>query len=965
MASLSKISNSLVSATNENTLALANLNFDFSIVKVQAPKEYTDLGHALGVIRRKSAENGTDHRTARKLGALFEALMPSTPKLIAAYGTRCGEIIQTPGANPSGTTERHGCFAGFVGADATTIWAAATSGATAIATHLLACLLARSFNDPAHATSVWAELVAERQREILSTASDDSTLNLTQIAALNAANQEISRQDLRRWDASVRAWLQTADLAKKREYTQLQLILKNITLPVTGGSNLYRDVIHAWKQAMKGMESLLSGQPQSVTDGGIILAISSWHVFPNLIVLGPQTTNVNFNDSLMLPESLLTLGITNQGKALEEKLGIYWSIPLSHYRYYGKPVKAEGEMGDRLTMNELHLVALGSLLRHWKTPRCQIELSARWFVSLWRRLGTTSLRPLRWLEILTKASNRLLSSDEQVKKNATRLADFGYRRGRNFLFRPSQRDMGLPWFGLRSRHILRSLCCRDATACAVEYMRCMAEVGELGPFQAMIAHITPDLRNPERKLEKHEYYTAVGIPIFPPNTENVDRIDAIPELEKDIYKGKSLSTETPLSPLFESPRQQDRSTRSRFQIRPSYNSTKESYLEERHLAWKCSFDIIDDNFAEELESRKLKDKKILEPRAQSTTNERIFSENVLRKLRCYDISPPKELVCDCDAFMQNDIDWFLSKTVQFRKCVTDSLGRIRMYITTFSDTNLGQDNKNTITTHKPLQGTSASQVQFEAAVARLRRGAWDPYVSLEDTISIFDDMPNSREFGSINAYLLWQFLEELDSLDVNSLMKPALEFMHVERKMVGFDTKPFRDLVRAQDIYKNLDGATISSAIVEHGIHSAKWCSGNHDGRDKKSVAFSCVAMMETGMVNIDGCKLDEVFALSYGNSIYVSSRLLTDPSIEVPDDALTRITGNVGRPGLSLLIPPPSSALVRPLSTDYRAVCYEVFDGQRQDNFKGTSLHMSFTSHEFPIDYGVSHLSGSGSGTT
>jgi hypothetical protein len=149
MASFGKITNSLVTGVSENTLALANLNFDFSLVKVQAPEEYSAVGCALGSSRRENAEYGTSHRTARKLGALFEALVPSVPTLIAAYGTRSSEIIQSPGLNPSGSPQSHGAFAAFVGADATSIWAAATSSTTAIGLHLLACLLARSFNDPA------------------------------------------------------------------------------------------------------------------------------------------------------------------------------------------------------------------------------------------------------------------------------------------------------------------------------------------------------------------------------------------------------------------------------------------------------------------------------------------------------------------------------------------------------------------------------------------------------------------------------------------------------------------------------------------------------------------------------------------------------------------------------------------------------------------------------------------------
>lgn len=134
--SISDISASLASARNENTLTLANLNFDFSLFKVEAPTEYQALGASLSNKRRTEAEEGTQHITARKLGALFDQLLPSTPNLTKAYGRRVSEISANEVVNPKGT-KSDGFFTSHVGADGTTIWAAATSGQAAISVHLL------------------------------------------------------------------------------------------------------------------------------------------------------------------------------------------------------------------------------------------------------------------------------------------------------------------------------------------------------------------------------------------------------------------------------------------------------------------------------------------------------------------------------------------------------------------------------------------------------------------------------------------------------------------------------------------------------------------------------------------------------------------------------------------------------------------------------------------------------------
>jgi hypothetical protein len=94
MAALSQIQASLVSAQNQNTLALANFNLDFSLVKVSAAEEYQGLGTALSQRRRENAEEGPLHRTARKLGALFEQVIPQIYELSEAYGRRVSEIVE-------------------------------------------------------------------------------------------------------------------------------------------------------------------------------------------------------------------------------------------------------------------------------------------------------------------------------------------------------------------------------------------------------------------------------------------------------------------------------------------------------------------------------------------------------------------------------------------------------------------------------------------------------------------------------------------------------------------------------------------------------------------------------------------------------------------------------------------------------------------------------------------------------
>ena len=99
MAAISKITAAALAATNENSFALANLNIDFSLVKIEAPVEYQGLRSALSTRCIENAEQGHLHRIARKLGALFEQILPSIKVLAEAYGRRASEIASSDKIN--------------------------------------------------------------------------------------------------------------------------------------------------------------------------------------------------------------------------------------------------------------------------------------------------------------------------------------------------------------------------------------------------------------------------------------------------------------------------------------------------------------------------------------------------------------------------------------------------------------------------------------------------------------------------------------------------------------------------------------------------------------------------------------------------------------------------------------------------------------------------------------------------
>ncbi|KAH8585981.1 hypothetical protein B0O99DRAFT_704838, partial [Bisporella sp. PMI_857] len=347
---LGKVQGTLVA--NENTLQLASINFDFSLFQVKAPPEFEGLGKLLSAQRREEAEQGTSHKTARRLGALFEQILPTTPELVRAYGQRSSEISQMPDINPQEQA----------GADGTSIWAAATSGASAIAVHLLACMLARIWT-PERATSVWTELIERRKSIIKAT---DHGLETTNWSTLMASQQTISRKETAQWDASARSWLRRADEAMKIQQTRLMLIIKNVNIPVNNVGDTYDSVIQAWRIAMITMEKLLKGMPQLVQNGAILLGLSAWHLYPDLNVLQEGAKLVSLEDNLIAKSAIVTIGLEDTSSDPES--GVRWSLPLAYLRYYGEPIESSGALSqatERVSLPEFVQVVLGCVLAKW------------------------------------------------------------------------------------------------------------------------------------------------------------------------------------------------------------------------------------------------------------------------------------------------------------------------------------------------------------------------------------------------------------------------------------------------------------------------------------------------------------------------------------------------------------------------------------------------------------------------
>ncbi len=208
--------------------------------------------------------------------------------------------------------------------------------------------------------------------------------DFSQLQLLNAARQEISRTQLAKWDASARSWLLTADEGTIAKHKQLQLILKNVNIPVNASKDPYESVMAAWVSSMKTLECLIKGMPQSIKDGAVLLGLSSWHIYPDLVVLGDRVTSVEFRDTLVGTGGVLTIGLH---RSATEDGGISWSLSLAHLRFYGEAITASRSSNVdtyRVTFDQLGVAVLGSMVAGWGFENAHdIEEAADWFRALW------------------------------------------------------------------------------------------------------------------------------------------------------------------------------------------------------------------------------------------------------------------------------------------------------------------------------------------------------------------------------------------------------------------------------------------------------------------------------------------------------------------------------------------------------------------------------------------------------
>ncbi|KAL6918481.1 hypothetical protein FSST1_009976 [Fusarium sambucinum] len=980
MANIGRIAFAGLTTALESTQTLANFNFDFSIVKVEPPREFHDLGLLLTNSRRETAEDGPLHVTARRLGAIFGPLLPQTPELIRCYGLRASEIAResTQVAPPAG----FGIFAQQVGIDGASIWAGATSGANAIQVHLLACMLARIWTGP-EAISIWVELLKSRRDSIQ---AQVESMNSVDISSILAAKQEISRDQLGEWDASARAWLRIADTAKSLQQKQLLLIIGNMETLVNSKPALYDSVIKAWTNSLKGMEEVLNGSPMDMRSGDLPLALASWHLYPALNIVGPVVKVVHQKDPLVPESGMLTIGL--QGPSGSEGNGLHWSLPLAHLRFYGGPVQRSQAIsceGARLNLVEFNMATLGCVLGGWGVKDEELEKVIDWVSQLSNTLiaffkNQVNLKRT-WLSILGDAASTFLKSKDFERKIFAKLLNLG-RRYSSFIGVPSRAFFGLSKLNSAVTiakdseeriKVLRSHAYRARLPWNHAIIRYVSEMtgGEQFASAAVMPRRTKKRASSEETKENtsHVRWISTKLPVEEQQetvrngvkadvffSTTVDDMDASHE---NSYANATRQQKSgfAVKPYGDTGLWADHSTSlsDTGSALPTILTGSSSAPSVPHMKPETAFTIQREQLmkmGEEVRDADSEPFKTVAPLA--------------KPMRVVWGEPDRPYLAEWDLYDH----WF---------------GEMKHY-----EHWLGDPHSAAIFIRLDQPMPEIDLIPFAELASLFDRHAFSP-PRLAEALAEFLEHGDQKYVGALKAIAtmnsLYSDLNEV-TIDVTVFERSLVEtkwFCDLADEATGVSRDDAENDVRGlevvpseidQDDRENDDGCMPSffedmmesmqpsnnaegSSTVTHTQPSRQSVTEMlrktlQPSRMSTCQSFSGIIFFESSF-DLQPSQVSNVMAMSTGNSLFIAASLLCDPAKPPRGSRIRHVMGNVGKPGMALLVPPLEPRMMTLGINQWHLIDRARWDGMTRDSFKENTLHLWFTGKIQEVDVGYS----------
>ncbi|KAF4622802.1 hypothetical protein G7Y89_g14223 [Cudoniella acicularis] len=734
---------------------------------------------------------------------------------------------------------------------------------------------------------------------------------------LMATRQQISRSQLSGWDASARAWLRTADEVKKLEQTQLMLVIDNLDIPVNHDMKVYSSVMEVWKTALQSLERMVIGMPQSLhDDGAILLRLSAWHLYPDLLVFSglEEPKNISIKDPL-IKGGVLTIGLQMEWN--DDSKAFFTAI---------------GDLFDRVN----------------ETDKAGDLSCKQSFCGEFRRLDPN------WLQTLIVATRSITDTSEIERDTILRLMNVGMKHGKHLL---GASQSSTPIFGLcalkRLLPLLRS--CEPK----IRVFRQLATRYNMPDADVVIRfEVYPDRFNDLRvNIEQGEMNSSgldleiAAIPDETPSSFDAKDIAGFAgwlgleqeqEQEQDNKEGRS-SGNLPLPPIkpsvvvFQPPAKPQGSLH---QISHHFEYTSAS----PQICRSAKRTLVGKECSNAIYQRWLK-------KAEFWIHNATPADP---RMCCDCIGKCREDFCAC--FRRNTPCTSACQTSAPNNChdECENSEAARLFASRLS--NLQAVGEECFLQDEHFKCWSDNPDRFKVLID----DKWIEY-------ALFAGDPNTAAIFVRQNFKTWNPVEGGSYFPEPEDLWPFSSDNSLYQSL--------KALAIAAEVYRLLPGATVDISVIKNSTSDWKWARGLVDtgaesnyidalqtslleglksGFLNRNGTFSRVAAFESGHCDIDPNLLDGVMALSSGDSIFVAAPLLCDPIEKLEAYELRRILGNVGRTGISMLVP-PSNLLIRSVGPEmWNVVNHIDFNGKGEDDFKGTSLHLSFTEYNPPVSLGL-----------
>lgn len=748
-----------------------------------------------------------------------------------------------------------------------------------------------------------------------------------------AALPEIDRTALAEWDNSARAWIRRADQVMREKQRHVEVALSSLDLGVDMSSNTLSSVLDGWKCALQGMENLLRGQAQIIKDGSLALALSCWHLYPNLEI--PDADRVEQRDPLFAPEAEAILGL--QPSPAQKTRGVYWSLSLSKLRFYGAPERTTQSFNmdtTRLTLEQFRFVALGCLAHTWTADMTSIDKVCRAISRLYELAfkGESVSLIMPWMSVLGHTAEEFLNAkNPRDRSYLMKLINLGRGKGKTLFSESAENPSYL--FGLTEAK--QFLSCIEQRYDQILLLRRMAKRRFPGasPGDILIQYFETESITARATAPQVSTKTATAADSLRASTSNESTVEPLVSITIEDESEHIASPDREPTTLANNQQ-------------PSQNILQNAILSRNKLHYTTA--IADPGGHHH---RWVEDALSLETPtpAQNETGTKDFIHLVPQNTRR---ALPK-------AYLAGYISESASP-LNPNESEEERPAGIEEYP--------GQEYNaalRTLQEDKDYPQSSAPNDEFECLLG-------DPTeIAMFVRRSVLKAMSDKkrRSYWVSKTTVTQDFTPDDVDLAFNQDMfgpRKLAKALQTEVLTTGKNDKwyqSWRSLCAffwIDHTYRHFGDTTIDPNIVERPLSAAQWFVDRRIIQKDSDLcplsreeAFGCIGYLECGL-DTELCTFENVMAISSGDSIFVSTTLICDPLSGSQTVPVKRILGNVGKPGIVLLVPPPRPMSLQPDPNSWQLVENEPFCGQFEDRFTDTTLRLSFTGWTAPV-----HVSG------